>query len=117
MSYGMPSGGEQAHVQSTSTGLADVKTVTAPGRASACYLSAATSNACVVFDGTTPSTTNGMLITQGLQPVLIEIGKTIKFASAVAGNSLLNVTPGVQHNPGGGFQGVNVSGAILRKSC
>jgi len=26
-------------------------------------------------------------------------------------NSLLNVTPGVQHNPGGGFQGVNVSGA------
>src|SRR5262249_3147373 len=25
--------------------------------------------------------------------------------------SLLNVTPGVQHNPGGGFQGVNVSGA------
>ena len=26
-------------------------------------------------------------------------------------NSLLNVTPGVQHSPGGGFQGVNVSGA------
>jgi Carboxypeptidase regulatory-like domain/TonB dependent receptor-like, beta-barrel/TonB-dependent Receptor Plug Domain len=26
-------------------------------------------------------------------------------------NSLLNVTPGVQHQPGGGFQGVNVSGA------
>ena len=26
-------------------------------------------------------------------------------------NSLLNVTPGVQHNPGGGFQAVNVSGA------
>ena len=25
-------------------------------------------------------------------------------------NSLLNVTPGVQHNPGGGFQAVNVSG-------
>jgi hypothetical protein len=26
-------------------------------------------------------------------------------------NSLLTVTPGVQHQPGGGFQGVNVSGA------
>ena len=26
-------------------------------------------------------------------------------------NSLLNVTPGVQHKPGGGFQGVNASGA------
>jgi hypothetical protein len=26
-------------------------------------------------------------------------------------NSLLNITPGVQHNPGGGFQAVNVSGA------
>lgn len=26
-------------------------------------------------------------------------------------NSLLGVTPGVQHQPGGGFQGVNVSGA------
>jgi hypothetical protein len=26
-------------------------------------------------------------------------------------NSLLNVMPGVQHQPGGGFQGVNVSGA------
>ena len=26
-------------------------------------------------------------------------------------NSLLNVTPGVQHRPGGGFQGVNISGA------
>src|SRR5262245_12304018 len=26
-------------------------------------------------------------------------------------NSLLNVIPGVQHRPGGGFQGVNVSGA------
>ena len=26
-------------------------------------------------------------------------------------NSLLNVMPGVQHRPGGGFQGVNISGA------
>jgi carboxypeptidase family protein/TonB-dependent receptor-like protein len=26
-------------------------------------------------------------------------------------NSLLNVVPGVQHRPGGGFQGVNISGA------
>src|SRR2546428_2031637 len=26
-------------------------------------------------------------------------------------NSLLNVTPGVQHQPGGGFQAVNISGA------
>ena len=26
-------------------------------------------------------------------------------------NSLLNVIPGVQHRPGGGFQGINVSGA------
>ena len=26
-------------------------------------------------------------------------------------NSLLNVMPGVQHRPGGGFQGLNVSGA------
>jgi hypothetical protein len=26
-------------------------------------------------------------------------------------NSLLNITPGVQHRPGGGFQGVNISGA------
>jgi outer membrane receptor protein involved in Fe transport len=26
-------------------------------------------------------------------------------------NSLLSITPGVQHSPGGGFQGINVSGA------
>lgn len=85
------------HEEATSTGTADVATITPAvgdrgiSKANACYLSAITSGCYVTFDGSTPSATNGLFIPSGTAPILVLLGETIKFVSATASGTTLKV--------------------------
>ena len=81
------------HVEATSTGTADVKDVVAPAGATAFLVTVATTSARMTVDGSAPSTTNGLIIPLAAQPLLIPIGhpRTARFASAVAGTSVVDV--------------------------
>lgn len=78
-----------SHAQGNTGAGNSVTTLTAPAGANAVLLSARTANAYVVWDGSTPSATNGLEIIAGAQPVLIPIGNTIKFIGAAV-NTILN---------------------------
>jgi hypothetical protein len=85
--------GEAVHESATSTGTADIKTITKPPNANGMYLSAKTNNARVTFDGTAPGAgvAPGLIIVAGAQPVFFPFATDIKFVSEIAGNSELNV--------------------------
>jgi hypothetical protein len=84
-----------APVQNTSTGTADVKTVTPPATATAFLVSIETNGARVTFDGSTPSATSLLLPTTGSQGTILPIswpsGGALKFASSIAGNSVVTI--------------------------
>jgi len=79
------------HVQATSTGTADAKTLASPPGAKGFLISVMTNGAYFTFDGTTPSSTDGLHIVAGTAPVFIPIGKSITFASDTAGNAVVSV--------------------------
>lgn len=84
-----------APVQNPSTGTADVKTVTPPVSATASLVSIETNGARVTFDGSTPGATSLLLPTTGSQgnllPISFPAGGVIKFASSIAGNSVVTI--------------------------
>lgn len=84
--------------QTTSTGTADVKTVSPPApdnQPQAVMISVETNDAWVTIDGTTPSATNRLIFPKAAMPQLVLLGSdTIKFTSSIAGNSILNVVWG-----------------------
>lgn len=79
--------------QVTSTGTSDVQTVTTGNSCSAVLITVETNAARVTFDGTTPSSSNGVVIPKDAVPLLIGFrhNRTIKAVSTVAGNSIVNV--------------------------
>jgi hypothetical protein len=84
-----------APVQTTSTGTADAKTVTPPTTATAFLVSIETNAARVTLDGSAPGPTSLLLPTTGSQGLILPIGfpagGAIKFASSIAGNSVVTV--------------------------
>lgn len=84
-----------APVQATSTGTGNVASITVPSGACAMYVSVETNGARIVFDGSTPGATSLFLATTGAQPAFLlcvpQGGNAFKFASAIAGNSLVTV--------------------------
>lgn len=78
------------HAQATSTGTGDVKTLARPASAIAVYLTVTTNAARVVFDGSTPSSTNGILVPTGVLWLFEIGGSDIKFASSIAANSVVD---------------------------
>jgi hypothetical protein len=84
-----------APVQTTSTGTADVKTVTPPTTATAFMVSIETNAARVTLDGSAPGATSLLLPTTGSQGLILPIGfpagGSIKFASSIAANSVVTV--------------------------
>ncbi len=78
------------HAQATSTGTANVQTLTVPAGANAVLISVETTNARVTSDGTTPSATNGLVYQKDASPVFVPLAETIKFVSTAAANSVLN---------------------------
>lgn len=80
-----------SHVQGTSTGTGDVHTVTAPSGAKGFFITVQTNGIYFTWDGTSPSSTNGLHAVAGAAPVFIPIGKNFQFASDAAGNAVVNV--------------------------
>jgi hypothetical protein len=81
--------------QATSTGQADVKTLSPVGGASCALISVETSDARMVFTtGETPSVTLGQIIKAGTSPGLYPVGagSVVKFVSTVGGNAIVNVS-------------------------
>ena len=79
--------------QATSTGTADTKSFAAPSKAGGCFITVETNPARVTLDGTTPAAGAGIVIPKDSAPVFIPVGSgtTIKAASTIAGNSIINV--------------------------
>ena len=81
------------HAVATSTGTANVQTITAPETATAFYLACETTGLRFVLDGSTPDGTNGLPVAAGAAPLFVPIGRarTIKFVSQAAANSTAHV--------------------------
>ena len=89
--YDFPLGGADPHVSATSTGTADVKTITAPKGANAAYIACETNGCRFTLDGTTPDATNGMPLPAAALPLWVTVGKDIKVVSQAAANSVVHV--------------------------
>ena len=83
------------HAQATSTGTGNVQSLTPDAGAHALLITAATNGCYVTFDGSTPSSTNGLALAKdGLPlflPLVPQASDALKFASQAAGNSVVNV--------------------------
>jgi hypothetical protein len=85
-----------APIQATSTGTANVATITLPGNAIGFVISIETNAARVTFDGSTPGATSTLFPVTSVpyqftfQPAA---GQSIKFASNIAANSVVTVQP------------------------
>ena len=79
------------HAQATSTATNDVKTMTPPAGAHGVFLTVSTNGCTMTFDGTTPSSSNGVAFPKDGVPAFFPLGtSTIKFISQAAGNSVVN---------------------------
>jgi hypothetical protein len=89
--------GANGHVQTTSTGTADVKTITLEPSCHAIMVSARTTAGILTFNGSTPSSSNGLDVSAGANPTLLPLGYNLhgghqlKWASSAAANAVLNV--------------------------
>jgi hypothetical protein len=89
--------GANAHTQVTSTGTADVETITLEPASSAIVIDARTNPGYLTWNGSTPSSSNGLPLVPGGQPLIIPLGwyansgHQLKWASSVAGNAVLDL--------------------------
>ncbi len=84
-----------SHERLVSTGVADVKTATLPKNTSAVDIAVETTAARVTYDSSDPSAANApsLVIPAGQVPMFRPLGPgtVIRFASAVAGSSVLQI--------------------------
>lgn len=73
-----------AHAQGSATTVTPC-TLAPPATAVACFVQAVTNDAFVTFDGTTPSSSNGILLKQGTNPIFVPLG---------VGNSVIGLGSG-----------------------
>lgn len=79
------------HEQVTSTGTANVQTLTAPPGAKAVLLACLTNGCYFTVDGSTPTAVNGMTLPSGALPLLLPVNGDIKVASQqAAASSVVN---------------------------
>ena len=86
--------GFDAHATATSTNTTDSKTFAAPAGAHGFYVTVATNGCYMTFDGTAPSSTNGLALPAGVAPVFFPfvpgtVGITVR--SQAAASSVVNV--------------------------
>lgn len=70
--WGIPSSG--AHSQTTSSDSSTVKTVSLAKGTKAIYVAATSNKVYMTFDGSTPSSTNGLPIIAGALPMYVSVG-------------------------------------------
>lgn len=68
------------------TALSSAATLTPPSGANALYIQAVTQNVYLTQDGSTPSSTNGLILIAGQQPLLLTFpaGTTLKIIQAAS---------------------------------
>lgn len=71
------------------------QTIALPNQCAAFLISVATTNAYMTFDGTAPSSTNGLTFIAATNPSLVLVGNgaTLTFLATAAGSSVVNVVP------------------------
>lgn len=79
-----------AHDQATSASTGNVATLARPANASACYLTVTTTKAFITFDGSTPSSTNGLPVVAGGLPVRFDVLGDIKVDSSAGTASIVD---------------------------
>lgn len=81
---------EDVQVSATSTGTANVQTVTIPKATKGMFIACITNGGYFVFDGSTPDATNGLPVQDGAAPLFVPLGypaiTNVKFVSDLAGN-------------------------------
>lgn len=88
--FGVPSTG--AHNQTTTADNTTVKTVSLATNTRAIYVGVTSKKVYMTFDGSTPSSTNGLGIVPDALPMYISVGSpTIKWISSDVAGSTVNV--------------------------
>ena len=88
-SYGVPS--TSFFTQLTSTGTSNSQTATPPAGAHGFFIQVGTTSGYITLDGSTPSSTNGLLITKDQLPFFIPIAQTIILRSSAGANSVASI--------------------------
>lgn len=87
--------GFKSHATATSTGTSNSQTFTPPANAKGFYVTVATNGCYMTFDGTAPSSTNGLAIPSGVAPLFFPFvpaaSSGIVVRSQAAANSVVNV--------------------------
>ena len=71
------------------------QTIALPSASTGFLVSVATTDALCTFDGSAPTSTNGVTFPKGLAPAFVPVGsgQTLTFLATAAGNSIVNVVP------------------------
>lgn len=87
--------GFKTHATATSTGTSNSQTFTPPSGAHGFYVTVSTNGCYMTFDGTAPSSTNGLSIPAGVAPLFFpfapQASNGIIVRSQAAANSIVNV--------------------------
>lgn len=81
-----------SHDRASSSGTADIQTITPPAGASGFLIAVETTNARVTFDGSTPASTNGLVYPKDVAPVEHHfLPEEINWTSTAAAASIVDV--------------------------
>lgn len=87
-SYGVRAG---HFTQLTSTGTTNSQTATVPAGAHGFLIHVGTTSGYITMDGSTPSSTNGLLITKDQLPLFIPVAQTIILRSSAGASSVASI--------------------------
>lgn len=85
----LPAASSQA--QDSSPDASTTKTLTPPAGALACMVTAETTTARVTFNGTVPSSSNGLVVQVAAAPLYLPFAEPITWRSTAGTASILNV--------------------------
>lgn len=83
--------GDNSHDQNSSADTTTTATLTAPASAQAMVLTVETTSARVVFDDTTPSSSNGIVLAKDAAPVVFPFAANVSWRSTAGTASVVNV--------------------------
>lgn len=87
--YGIPS--TSFFTQLTSTGTTNSQTATPPAGAVGFFIQVGTTSGYITLDGSTPSSSNGLLIAKDQLPMFIPVAQTIILRSSAGANSVASI--------------------------
>lgn len=88
-SYGVPS--TAFFTQLTSTGTTNSQTATRPAGATGFFIQVGTTSGYITLDGSTPSSSNGLLIVKDQLPLFFPVAPTITLRSSAGANCVASI--------------------------